>query len=909
MRINLFISLLLMLVGVMASVPSCWTPTYLGNISAYSFISGMQDYNTTAYSNSYTSGNVSWGATALADMGATGMSFIRAQQYQDTSRNRGFMAMFYDTTHSNHYFVVQWTRADGALSIIRAIPALQPLTYSNVTIWVTDTAFTYYNTAPTNLHNELITADDGEMSYVRAGEGNSAGAFGAIDIIKLGTGTNTSFTCREDNTPTLANHTFTTEGLINYSAACGAWVATFNLNFYYGNSSTGSGEMTDNGVHAFLHKTIPVGAFSFVSSMNSELNSYYSCGVNTGNVTFFALAGSSLCSTSENVPYVNCTIDGDTVDIDNTTATSVTQNTTIPIFHDVQKITSASGQAWYVSPFDMVGYGGGIYLYKDDTHKSQLTILPLASQGYSTQACYPQQAAAGTTATVQRECINSYGAGTSNIPDTYKAMIVRYDSPTGNVNNTAGIYFDTTMNLGEPYAQKCESLSVLGSHNYNMTLIVGVNETHYKRTRYLCTDGVASTAAVAYSSNVGTLLDNSFANATVGALEVKYADFAPVWIDQEANTVNRFIYFQLLQNPTHWQLQNGEALVGDNENFRMNVSYSVGVVATKTSGNYAYGTYFYSCNPNVASGYSCSGNCSGYITIDAPTVPVVLTLQKAIPMFLNITVTDQLSPAQGAVCITSGQYAVADVNGVCHFTNIQPDTNYTVRITHNQKTQTAVFETSDYYNSQGLSCAQACASFQDDATYKYYIDVGAEARESVSIVDRSTGNAVQNALVYWDGTLIGKAQTGTLGFSVPWNYTDHTLQVTHPSYVTYDETVTLSGQQSACKPSGGSFRIELIPGQNASSGSGLGPGYNPNAPQSFDSFTAILSSGLFIAVIAVIGSGMYGLSFGGALGGLGMMAGSAFLFTFLGLLPFEVFMVLFASFLVTLTLRGVRTIS
>ncbi len=843
MSINkiLLISLILC-AGVFAALPNCNTPTYDASNGWWNYIDGLNNSYNPAASTSYevTSGMVT--ATEKALLGAEGLTFITGVKYHESDDDRGGGWLFYDASNLHYYAVFQWNGG---------VWGIQGLTKQ------TDAGGEWYETYSGG-DSVFVSSDNNELSiWTYEKIECTAGSVPFIHYYKFGNATAYQ-NFFEFGGAWSAENSVTTEG--SFSNRPGVVPGTCQPggdNIFYGGNIT-------------RDATPPTNEHHLGSIDNNEellfLQSSYGCGTTEGNVTFYAYEGSATCSAFGALPSIDCTINGDSYTIEASTSSEVNTTATVPSFKDADEF--ASGY-WAIDLHKGIyndRESADIIMFKEEEHTSQLTIRP--------------------TNPVEAGSWWEYLFGDNNddvLRDTNIAGVLRYNPPTGTVNNIplTSVFLNTTFETAGVYCR--EGIFGFYADNYTMDFVVGINNTHFKRTRYNCLDGTASTTAT-YNTSVYTLLDDVGDNYA-GQLETTINDFGSIWLDTETNSVNRFFYFRLDFEPGTRYMYGGDMLVGDNENFVMNYTYTNQTIEAITSDAYSYGTYYYSCE--VPTGYYSLTNSSGYLDIDEPMESVSVILQAVKVLNLDLSILNQLAPAVNAICtanISSGAAVVSGSDGVCSFTNLAPSTVLDIDVNHFDLARSATFSIGDYYNSEGYGNSQTCASF--DGTYTYTWDIANEyATFVVTAISKEAGALIYPANVYWDGELMGvTGSEGRLSFETDLEFNDHNLTLTHNQFSTKSVTVRLGDSPYTIEMVGtGAYDAEV----------------DASKPVGREEFLTIFSSPLFMAVLVIIAVGGVGMSMGGLAGGAFMSAISSALLHLTGMLPLSwVIIIVFLSIVV-----------
>lgn len=839
-KIILMLSMIILMGGVMATsyLPGCWEPTLLGNISAYSFVSGYANYNTSSYSITLSSGD--FDAAANSRMGTTGFSLVLATQQQDASRNRLFQSVWYDPSTARNYYVGQYSASGtSAYDMVMAIPDL--LGYSNGSIMWYYPASSASSTAYAAAPDEPIIATTGNNTIVKFWDWERAGANMYNRIYKSGVGEIYFYGFCDNGVGADTNDYWssTSEGWVNVARNL---VGGCSGNTNYQDVSP------DNATWYRLRN------WGGVNGQVSGMNYYYTCGSNTGNVTFYAYEGSDSCGAYGSVPNVTCTIEGDTWTIPASTSNVVSTNETIPNFKDSEEYLSGY---WQIHPWaeeketpdDMV------VLMKAREHRSQLSLRPWNARG-------------------GQDLWEIYqGEGAGQVQDTYDAMIIRYESPSGSVANVPlnSIIINTTLELND---LPCRDELLWGVDNYTINWFVGVNATYFKRSGYQCVDGVASVISPTYGTDLTALGLDDKGIVLAGKLKTAIADFAPIWIDTEENTINRFAYFSLEFGSNTRAMYDGDLWLGDNENFLMNYNYTNYTLESVTSDAYGYGTYFYQCE--IPSGFIAVSNSSGYLTIDSPMESVSLILQKVVAIALNLTITREGTPATNAICtadISNGVVTTADTDGVCRFENIPIDTTIGVEVTHPGIHRSGTFQIGDYYNSEGYGEGVSCASFQDAPDYLYSWDIEREfATFTAMVKSKASGLGVDNADVYWDDEKVGVTQNGQLTFNVGWEFVNHELVVIHSQFEVGNASVRLTDSP---------YTMSLV-GNSTYDADASALGTKTRAD-----FLGMFSSMAFLGLILITATAGAGFMYGGLAGGAMAASMAAALMALTGMLPWS----------------------
>jgi hypothetical protein len=765
----LFLSVLL-LMGVFANVPSCWTPAYVGNTSAYEFISGYNQYNTTAYSVSLVAGDID--AAAIADMGATGMTLVQANQYQDGSLNRGFAALFYDTSHAKYYSVFQYVESDGAPNYIWAIPDLTASVSAGETFYTrgTTTGTTAYDTAG-------FLDPDAEIIYFY----NAT----AVKVLSF-------------------NHTAMSQNYYHYLLKFGADTIDMGLYFSVGgfvNSTVSTeGYVTNlkttalggaNAGYAFHQETnrrFFDGSSGIAAFQNGDYNvgyihDYYSCAANTGAVLFTVYEGSEECGPIGNAPAIDCVLNGETIHVNGTYVNETTATVTTPRF----KTVTDMGDYYRITPLKQTGTQVSEKSYFDfrkyKDHPRALFMVPTSGT----------DGVPFTALTVDNQII-SVGVFQYLPPNDAIASL-----------NISSINFDTGMEL---VGGSCVDWGILGHDHYDITTVVGVNTTFFKKTVYSCNAGVSS-SAVTYGTTLSTLLD-SMSMTYANFLNLYYPDATtPIWINSgntstflggtaDPNAINRFIAAEYTHYPDGWSKTEGDINVADNDAYTLSYTeYNKTIIAVNSS-DMAYGTYFYTCAA-LPAGYVYTSNSSGYVVVDSPSVYKDISVQAVDTINLEINLFQQQSPLQYATCRLGGQIVDSGANGVCTFANVPIDSENYVYVTKGTMRRVGIFPTGDYYgspdvaNSCGYGTGGTCSDFiARGRTYHYNWNLENEYLSVSAVVGTSILNMpyiVRNASLYWDGVKLN-TQTDYAGiaiFDVAYDYTPHTLMATHPDY--YNTTI------------------------------------------------------------------------------------------------------------------------
>ena len=579
------------------------------------------------------------------------------------------------------------------------------------------------------------------------------------------------------------------------------------------------------------------------------MNDYFNCGSTSGNITFYASEGSETCGAYGSLPSILCNVEGDDYTISSSSSTETSLNATIPSYKDALEFEDGT---WRISAWEEERGTDFNYMamFKSADHISQLSFRPINGESVGT--------------------VDEWLGRGVTLGDTYQATIIRYNSPTGEVNNIpiGSVDMDTTLELN---SLPCRD-DIFGADAYNFDLIVGVNETHYKKSGYTCADGVGSSNAVVYGTTLAAVAIDSVGATLVGELETKLSDFAPMWVDTESNTFNRFIYVNLIFEDGARDINEYDMLFGDNENFLLSFNYTEQSYEYVVSDSYPYGEHYYSCV--IPAGYIAVSNSSGYITIDEPMEHVSVIVQEVKEMNLQIWVNRQGSPAVGALCtadLSFGAVSQTNSEGMCAFVNVAPDSVISVDIIHGGDIIEAEFSISDYYNSDGYGDGEICASF--DGNYTYTIDLEGGSPFEINVLSAGEGFGVENAWIYWDGALVGSTNNlGKLMFFVDWEFTDHELVVSQSEFINGSATVRLTDSP---------YTIKLI---------GIGE-YDDNqkafATKTRSDFLTMFSSMAFLGLLIIIAVSFVGFRYAGMPGGAASAAMAAVLLALTGMLPWS----------------------
>jgi len=727
--------LLLLLGGALANVPSCWQPTFLTNISAYTFISGHQNYNTTAYTKQLSSGDLD--AAALARMGATGYEFVDAVQYQEADLDRGFAAMFYDTDINRYYAVFQFTRDDAPGHWLYAYPGLKKSI-------VGGQEYYYRGTGDNDLR------DDGEV-YVYMNNGSFATPIYAKKLLGSQTMSYSILHFGDSNT--------TREFRLG---ACGSAIVDQDINSAEGlvNGTLALGALND-GAFKFGNKSASLqcmARFDSVGQKTLAYDFYGECSSQEGDVLFLTYEGSKKCGSVADLDGVKCEVDGNQ---NGDCTTSASTNTTFNVTSDTPRYFN-----FYKRAED------GLYMYRGEifgesceyNENSQGEGIDIFTKKENSKKLYifPEHNDADLLNFEFTDWLNElWGLSEFETGVRVRAGRLRYVAPM----NVKEMPLNTIEFLDE-----IDGSGLCGvGQEWTFKGVIGRNSTHYFNYSASCDKGSftdsSSIQATPNYANWGAD-SRSLINSCIPLPD------APIGRNIEKNTIERYFVYQY--DITRMLPTAGIDTIAQNSAFALNYSYIETEEGNCSIGGLPYGNYSYYCA--VPDGYY--GDNSGFFLLNQDLMLIEVPFQKERTLYININITEQGAPVPGIKCKGNYDYDTSNAFGTCTLrTAANSDESITLTGLPDGDSFVLNATIGDYYNSEQLGDdgqTNYCTYF--DGYYKFWLDLDQRTIYFKVAGQRANGDLIPFVGYYIDGDK--KGITNKYGFEsylMPFNALVHTL--------------------------------------------------------------------------------------------------------------------------------------
>ena len=767
MKLNfvVLLGLLMLVAGVIADSPTCYTPAFNTVNQAFDFADGL---NQTVHVNqTYDVSGNALTAEAQARLGMTGLTIDYAMHEDNSSlglasTGRSLAYLGHDVATGIYTAAFQYNGG------VWVIPNLQKQVtggethYSNSKepVWFTGNAADMNLTAVKLLHGLSYNVGAFEwgagLELIKLGNGTYYQAPWWVGLAQLCTGVVTSIG----------------QGPYNFTCMSGAGNA-FPVEMNAGNSSTLANMWTPN--NATWRTGGVAGAFRIADTFDFD---YFGCGAFTGTKTYVAWEGSQTCNNLAPITANTCTFTGPGGSEDCTlnagSSTNVNTSTNVPSYKDV-----------YGSPMQIISpppsYGGDWCDGSSANVGESITILKPTPQSSETKYLFWD--AEGEWSIAQLLNPAEFGTGTAISSDLWLFNVLRLNSPTGSVNSTQIYSLDFNTQL-QAVGMPCET-----DDYWNVTTVLGKNSSYFQKQSVWCWGGTLTTGVKGYDITLNDLLEATDEQRVYGCSHALVDDFAlPIWKDEGSNSINRFAYIKL-------DMTNGSipsySSVYDDTFFQLNYTKMRYDPQTCTLANNPFGFYTYECSP--ITDYYTTDALSGTFTLNStnPTFGLTLEYQQQRNLTLNITITQNGMPLDNMLCIS--QYGSDSTDyGECSIPlGFQPDANITVTFPNlPEYPGTAIsFPIGDYYNSQGYGDGESCADF--DGVYAYSFDVR-DVFKSIQVKTISnTGASVSGAAVYLDDSLVCSTRDGSCTFQFPLDFNTHTMVAEKSNYVNGTITTTL----------------------------------------------------------------------------------------------------------------------
>ena len=581
---------------------------------------------------------------------------------------------------------------------------------------------------------------------------------------------------------------------------------------------------------------------------------YYDCP--TGKVLFTAYAGSEECAICDVFSGFTCVISGESIGIPASGDSDLTGYQTEPVFTDGEFLRG-DGLAWSITSYFGTHYSVGdasLQLYKYLNNPSILSeeFLPV---GYYAPE-HPNY---------QHDV---------QLTDSYGFDVIRYDSPTQNINdiNISTLQFNTTLNTDSAV---CYTDLVFGNHNYTFKYVVGLNATHYKIYNYSCLNGAATLLGPYYDTGFVSHVTPEHNALIVQNYPYGFQPQDPIYLDEKDGEwfIARTFMYDLDFKVGTRSVYTPFVIFADDD-FNLTFNYSDCDWSENITGDLGYNDYDYTCT--LPAGYVDVNNAGeGTATVDGPLEVVRLRLEKQRDLDAYVTIEYQNSPAPGAVCLAdSGLGDTANIDGECYLSYIVPDSLMGLTVSYGEISQNFSVCVSDYYNSDGCGIGPSCGTF--NGTYFYYHDLQyADTGIPVNfwVLDFTNGDEIDGAVVYWDGVEIAvtDSEGEATGF-VPAVYDFHNLTVTAECHKTYIADVMLDYPGDLytvrlVRISGCDVQADI---EDITTGGGV---------------LALLGNMRLVGVLIIILTGVAGAGSAGLPGAMLGLSGSALLLALIGLIP------------------------
>jgi hypothetical protein len=871
--------------AVTSGLASGWVPTWIPAISAYSFVTGLEDNNVTPYGGVMIDAS-QFTSEAKVRLGVTGMTLVAAKQYQDVDLQRGFAGIWYDSTMGTYYAVIQYSSiydylysANSSITsnIITAFSGLQArYVGGNITYYYTGASATHFIAMPDKVFIVISHSGSGFTNFVYYKFGNRNlyewyGYYsGSPGHDRYGT------TGWEASSPYASGYIRSVAGIPLIAAN----ISSNGSNYYTHTNSSVAG-LTLNATMTALY-----GENTFLPEYRTLSGNVPSA----GRVHFSAYEGASgSCGNQQNLPDVTCSIDSSSCTAAYNATSELIGVDTSPYFYpaDVAEMPNGNEYFWVINKQGEITFSP-----RNDqdvaTLMNRATNRSLWLHAWNAQGCVSNNWITQYTCGFQTAIFG----GTNQLHTYGTAYQLRYTIPNiDNLDKLTSLTVNTTL-----YSTGgCKGFLQGGIQKWNITVIVGLNTTTYKKSQYTCDGGWGWGAdAVAippvYGSNLNTLLAGTLMQTSIMAKAAQNPAWAsPIFKDYEHNTLNRFFYYeQTFPNSAEVNERDFEFI--DNENFHLTYNYTLYNPQTCSVNDVGYGLRSWQClAPNAT--YQAV-MASGTVNITSPLTSITAIFQRQRDLYLSINTLQNGQSIAGVQCAGSGTVVYsASQTGSQIYTclwQVAANTIEPVIFSHLGQTASSLFPIGDYYNSQHYGIPEQnqtyCANFfNGDGTYHYWYDLANPNPSVIINVFDMYNQPITGASVKIDGFLVGGSDSaGIAKFTYPMDFIVHNVSASKVGYLTASVNKTVSELRSSVYV----FRLAADTGSPFAPNTGGGT-------QTTEQLFGLISSKMFVSMLillAALGSGAtVGASAGSSLGGsLVAVAIVSAILTWIGFMPLAV---------------------